>query len=984
MNYISHFNIRSAYNFQESFIKIDDYISFAQTNNLNVLFYSEKETMYGVAEFVKKATAVNIKPIIGITIMLEEFKINLYPLNSDGYKKILFISSKLSSNKMTNEQKIELMFKNINSNIFVISNFNNLDEQIINIVGNENFINTNNAKIYFRDINYFYNEEFQDFKVLMGIKNNLTINDHILVEKAHYPKNEDLRNYNFDNHNSLVNLIASKVNLNIFENNEQHFIKYKTPNNMPSKTFMRELCLNNLKMYLSNFSPVKSEQEYLNRLDFELEVINSMNFNDYFLVVWDYVKFAKDNGIIVGPGRGSAAGSLVSFLLNITEVDPLKFDLLFERFLNPERITLPDIDIDFQDDRRDLVIEYLFEKYGVYNVGTIVTYQTIGMKMALKDVGRFFGHEVSLMNEITKHAPVKNDQSPDEIIANNEKLKMYSKVYPEIFSVAKKLNSLPRQTGTHAAGIILSDKDLREILPIKIGYNGINQTQYDMNFLEDLGLIKMDILGLKNLRTIQEIRATVLRTRKLSIDLRKIPLNDQATFNELQKGNTSGIFQLESEGMTNLAMQMKVNSLEDISTVSALYRPGPQEFIPEYLKRKNSNLNNYLIDESLSEILRPTYGIIVYQEQVIQMLQKVANFSLAKADVVRRAMGKKNYEYMNSVHQEFLLEAIKNGYTEEKAITIWQWISKFAEYGFNKSHSIAYSLISYWLAYFKTHYTEEFYSSLLNSVIGDSVKTNQYIKELNQYGIKIKTPTVKSINFGYVPSNKVIFMPLTSIKGISREMVKIFREAHQLNSDVFENLTLFITFMHNKGLTKSKFALLAKAGVFDNFGYNRLTILENIDAIYNKAQATTGIDDPLAKFPLLLDEITIDEMLISEFEKEMYGFYINGDPIIRFKNENAISKPVDLIVAKNKIQTCNILVRVEDIKIIKDKNNLEMAFVKLTDNTDSIDMTIFSSSFENIKYDLTLDMILILEIKIEKYNQNVKAVFNKIVKIVKK
>jgi DNA polymerase-3 subunit alpha len=375
---------------------------------------------------------------------------------------------------------------------------------------------------------------------------------------------------------------------------------------------------------------------------------------------------------MVGPGRGSAAGSLVAFLLKITQVDPLKYNLLFERFLNPERKTMPDIDLDFQDDRREEILEYLHQKYGTYHVATIVTYQTIGAKYALRDVFRVFGKSIETVNKISKLISFEYQADLQGAIDNSQALQAYFEHNQQEFLIAMKLIGLPRQTGTHAAGVILSDIDLREVLPIRLSYNKMMQTQFDMNYLEQLGLIKMDLLGLRNLSTLQEIKHAVFQANQTKIDFTKIPLNEAKVFQQLNEGKTTGIFQLESPGMTDLVVKMQVKSIEDISAASALFRPGPKEMIPEYLTRRRSQkkVSQYIIDPSLTEILGQSYGIILYQEQVIEVLKKVAGFSLSKADIVRRAMSKKNYQQMQLVKEEFLQAALKNGYELTKAQAI--------------------------------------------------------------------------------------------------------------------------------------------------------------------------------------------------------------------------------------------------------------------------------------------------------------------------
>ncbi|WP_027063035.1 DNA polymerase III subunit alpha [Mesoplasma seiffertii] len=987
MKYSPQFNIRSAYNFQQSFIKIDDYISFAQTHNFEYLFYSEISTMFGVAEFIKKAKAAKIQPIIGLSINTTQGMVNLYPKTRIGYQQINRISANLNNGKEYNEQMLwEMLEENLSSEIIVVADLDNTENlKLTKKILEADFYDVKKLKVFFKEINYFDIEDEEDYQVLVALKNNLLVSEVPLLEPTNYWDDSEIAQmYSLENTQRITQEIAQKVTFELFDDSERHLIAFKTPQNIPADKYLEKLCFSSLESY---FKLVKHQQipnAYIERLNYELKIIIDMGFENYFLVVWDYVKFAKEKNILVGPGRGSAAGSLVAFLLQITQVDPLEFNLLFERFLNPERVTMPDIDLDFQDDRREEVIEYLFEKYGLYNVATITTYQSIGVKSAIRDVARTYGLDLNIVNAITKQIPGVFLNDLEGAIANSGKLKQYFQEYAYIFKTVKKLIGLPRQTGTHAAGVILVDTDLRDYVPIKVGYNGIYQTQFDMNHLEDIGLIKMDLLGLRNLTTLQEIRYAIYRNRKQNITFTKIPLNDHQTFAMLAQGNTSGIFQLESPGMTKVVKNMQVASIEDISAASALFRPGPQEMIPEYIKRKNSRNQNYLIDSSLGDILNSTYGIIVYQEQVIQILQRVAKFSLAKADVIRRAMGKKNHEYMLSMKTEFLQGAVANNYTIEKAEEIWNWIDRFAAYGFNKSHSIAYSYISYWLAYFKTHYTEEFYCSLLNGVIGNVEKTSQYLKEITQYGVQIKLPSVKNVNYSYVGKNKQIFMPLILIKGIGKDFIKKLRSLFEEDHSAFDSIFSFATRMIKNGLNKTNYLVLAKAGAFDGFGYNRQTLIDNMELIIAFAEFNYGVKklDPIT-YPLL-EESPIQNEVISEYEKEIYGFYLTAHPITKIKIDNASLKPADISKVKSFKGYSTVIGYVAIVRTKKDKNNQEMAFLNLIDDTDEIDITIFARTYETIKYELQPGTILALEIVTEEYQGKISGKLNRIIKVIKK
>jgi DNA polymerase-3 subunit alpha len=455
---------------------------------------------------------------------------------------------------------------------------------------------------------------------------------------------------------------------------------------------LQSKCRDGLKQRLgSTNAPIK----YIERLKKELTIIDQMHFDDYFLVVQDYVNFAKRSGILVGPGRGSAAGSLVAYVLGITEIDPIEHDLIFERFLNPSRQTLPDIDIDFMDNRRNEIVEYLFDRYGNNHVAHIVTFQRMKAKMAIRDAGRILGIELPIINNISKLISVQYDLDLSNAIKTSKALASFANKYADLFDIAQKIANFPRQIGLHAAGVIITNTRLDDVIPIQSSTDGINATQYSMEYLEPLGLIKMDILGLVNLTTINETIKLIKKEQSKNVDLSKINLHDKKVFDQLSNGNTIGIFQLESLGMRNLIMKIKPTSIEDISITSALFRPGPQKNIPDYLKNKAQPNNIQYLNDDFKEVLSSTYNIIIYQEQVIEIVQRVAGFTLAEADLFRRAISKKDANKLNQLRKQFIVGAQKNKYSEIEINKIFDFIYEFANYGFNHSHSLAYSYVSY-------------------------------------------------------------------------------------------------------------------------------------------------------------------------------------------------------------------------------------------------------------------------------------------------
>ncbi|WP_338971593.1 DNA polymerase III subunit alpha [Spiroplasma endosymbiont of Panorpa germanica] len=999
--------MRSCFNFQDSLITLQDYFQFASDNKFKFVIYNDIETLYGLADFFKLSQKHKLKPIAGLTVKFKlfetAFSINLYAKNRNGYKFISQMSSMIMCQEFNDDaQKFDFLLKGLTENIILVVNFKekfdtqiyeniskSLDKKDVFIGVSENLksidMEYENQLIFCQEIKYLQKNDFQAFKILKAIKDNILISQQSRIDnnKYYYSDKEIEKFINIKVHKKNMEYISKNCNFDLFTESRSHLIKYPNPKNIPSDNYLRLICEQSLRGYFMNFKKQSGiPKTYSDRMESELSTIFSMGFSDYFLVVYDFVRKAKDLGILVGPGRGSAVGSLVSFLLQITTIDPIENGLIFERFLNPERISLPDIDIDFQDDRRDEVIEYIFEKYGRFNVASITTYQTIGTKNALRDCARVFGISAETINDITK--PIGNEylRDLDGAIENFSKLKIFLKENEGIYPVAKKLIGLPRQTGTHAAGIVFCDVDLREIVPLKVGFNGMNQTQFSMNHLEDLGLIKIDLLGLRNLTTLNNILKSVNQNRKLNISLSKIPLNDLETFQSLRAGKTTGIFQLESPGMTDTIFKMQVGSIADIAAASALFRPGPQENIPEYIKNKNSQKGYEILEKSLVDILEPTFGIIVYQEQVIQILQRVGGFSLAKADIVRRAMGKKDLQLMTKEYEDFIKGALEGGYSQQKAEEIWAWILKFANYGFNKSHAIAYSYIGYWLAYLKQNFTAEFYCELLNSSIGNEAKTSKYLDEVRSFDIKLIPPNVQNVKLGYYGNERGIFLPLILIKQVGIEFVKNLADLKQLDKTAFNDLFNFCSKTFKKGLNNTTFLNLAKAGALDKFGFSRETLISNQEKILLFADLNQNIEkiNPFT-FPEL--EVKNDSLINTSFyELDSLGFYLSAHPMQVIRSKMANSERLSLINSLNKGDMKSpVLFIINSYKIHFDKNNKEMVFLDISDETSHLDVTMFASTFEKYKNQITEGTIMVGEIRTQIYNNKVTGILNEIFKI---
>ncbi|AGR42413.1 DNA polymerase III subunit alpha [Spiroplasma diminutum] len=996
MEYLNLLNVQSCYNFLNSTIKIEDYLKFLKLNNLDFAFYADKNSMYGAAEFYEKAKKLDIKPIIGLNLELSFGTILLYAKNNEGYKNISYISSFINENDKIDLEKLEKLFWKILGNdlvvvcSFSIENVDNYLDQFNKLVSKENFylgINKQNYNyfskydnvVFANEINFLNENEFSVYKTLCAINEGKLISELTNVGKNFYFSKELVSKYiSTEKHINNILKIRSSIDYENLFINEKHFLKYPNSKKMPSQNYLKMICEENLEQYLES-KKIINKEDYKERLQYELEVINKMGFEDYFLIVHDLICEAIRLGILYGPGRGSAAGSLVAFLLKITQLDPIEWNLLFERFLNIERVTLPDIDLDFQDDRREEILEYLFNKYGKNHFATITTFQTIGIKNAIRDCGRVFDIPINDINQMTKQINEKNIKDLELALKDSEILRKYKDKYPQIFEISAKMIGLPRQTGTHAAGVVFSDIDLYKVVPTKVGINGILQTQFSMNYLEEMGLIKTDILGLRNLSIIQEVLKNIKIIDKVELKLSEIPLNDKKTFDLLKNGDTSGIFQLESSGMTDVLIKMKVNSVEDIATTSALYRPGPQENIPLFIERKNNSNSKFVIDKNVQDILESTFGIIVYQEQIMQMLQRVANMSLSKADIVRRAIGKKDKKLMDLFKDEFIQSAVENNYNQNKANEIWTYIEKFALYGFNKSHAIAYSLISYWMAYLKANYKSSFYCSLLNGSIRNEIKTSQYLNEIKASGFNVNPPTIRNPNNIYIYHNKMINVPLNVIKYIGPEFLRNLKDLFKTKKEVFENILLFIGNMKDRGLTEQRYVALVYSGAFDCYGYSRKDLISKREQIFNLASTATLLND--SNMTLDLEKKKDNPEDIVGFEKEYLGFFVSSHPLSIIRKRIINNDKLRLLnTLKDENIVCDVLINVENIVTKTDKNGNEMGFVDIVDETDSLMLTVFSSVFENVKNKLNLGKNIIIKIKTQKFNNKINAVLLEVVK----
>ncbi|MBN0919634.1 DNA polymerase III subunit alpha [[Mycoplasma] gypis] len=833
----------TTFSFLESTIELDNLLNWAQKNSIEYLTITEHNNMLSYASFCIKARAKNIKTIYGIDIDAyhddTDFRVILLAKNNSGLKEIFklnfkqFQGDKIEFSQLENIPDIVLIdhptkgyfkkykkFLSNASNFYVGIDLRTYEDKNLNL-DEANFLLVNENRIF--DI-----LENKTLDTLNWIKTQQTVknfNTSIMSDiETDDPKLIQL----IDKTNNL----AKQLVINI-EQSKFKMPVYPNPDNISSVEYLKKIVLENINWKLKHIT--HNREEYIQRVKYELNVITSLGFEDYFLIIWDFIKWAKKNNISTGPGRGSAAGSLISYLMDITQIDPIEYGLLFERFLNPKRVTMPDIDIDIQDDKRHLMIEYLTEKYGIENVATIVTFSTLGTKSAMRDAARSFEIPNPVIDSLAKKIPnnVENlEEAYEKSFSFKNELLKYSNHETgnndlmEAFNEACQIQGFYRQSGTHAAGIVISQNKIIDKVPVMI--NSVNhlQTQLSMDYLETFGLLKIDILGLRTLTIINEILSEVWKI-KPDFDIEKIPLNDKKTFDLLTMAKTAGIFQLESPGMRSTLLKVKVSDLNDIVAIISLFRPGTMEHISTYAKRKNKQESIPVVNEVFDEVTKDTYGIMVYQEQILKLVQRISKMDYAEADLLRRAISKKKIEEFEKFKVVFVQKAIANGYDEEFALGVFENIEKFAGYGFNKSHAVSYALITYRMAYLKAHYPLQFYSAIISSSINSLETLNKYCLEAQELGIEIFSPSLNdSMDISVIKNNK-IYLPFGMVKGLGKVTESQIINEKQKNGP-YKNLLEAILRLKSAGLGDEKIKMLVNASILREFD-TQTNIIKNLE-----------------------------------------------------------------------------------------------------------------------------------------------------------
>ena len=1073
-NNFTHLHLHTEYSLLDGFTKIDKLMEKLKEFGMDSCAITDHGNMYGVIEFYKKCQANNIKPIIGCEVYIceNDYKIKtpqnkryyhliLLAKNNNGYKNLLKIVSKAYTQGYYYKPRIDFeVLKEYKEDLIGLSACLNGEinqrilendikkaystaEKYLNLFGKENF---------YLEVQYHgLKEQKKVNEVLLQIHKDLDI-ELVCTNDVHYVEKNDafyqdvlscIQTGSLLEDENRMKMPVDEFYLKDSQLMEEIFKEF--PRAFENTQKISAMCNVNLEFhnphlpYFAKLPESTTNLEYLKilvkeglikkyktldekiikRAKKEIDVINNMGYVDYFLIVWDFVKYAKDNKIAVGPGRGSAAGSIVSYALDITQIDPLKYDLLFERFLNPERVSMPDIDIDFCYENRDRVVEYVYELYGRDHVSQIVTFGRMQARNAIRDVGRVMNISYNKVDKIAKLIPQAIGMTIDKALDSTEKLAYEYQNDVEtkrMIDTARNIEALPRHTSIHAAGVVISKEILTDIVPLALSNDQI-VTQFNMTEIEELGLLKMDFLGLRNLTVIQDTIKDIKKNKNIDIDLGAIDENDPKVISQFTKAETVGIFQFESAGMRNFLKNLKPTRFDDLVAANSLFRPGPMDQIPNYIKNKINPENISYIDEALKPILEVTYGIIVYQEQVMQIVQKLAGFSLGEADNLRRAMSKKKMSVMEANREIFVhgkknqngeyevIGCVNNGISEINANKIYDEMISFAKYAFNKSHSAAYSLVAIQTAFLKYYFKEEYMANLLTSIMGNSSKVYLYISEAKRLGIKIVPPNINKSKRRFVANENEIVFGLSAIKNVGENLIDLIvnlRKEKKFKS--FKDFLERIEANDPTVLNKKALESLIKAGVFDCLGYKRSELMAvhetALQSIHDNEKVNLKGQMNLLDFDKNKEEIIDDIKFppVNEYknkqklklEKEVLGFYISDHPLNSLGNnlKNYVNftteilselRPVDLDKFDNKnVRMAGIITNKSETMT---KKSTLMAFCSLEDMSGSIEMIIFPNIYKDVKNIIENDTLVMVSGNLQSSDDELKLIVSNIKEI---
>ncbi len=962
--------IKTDNSLQDSLITIPNLISYAKELGLSSLGLADSK-MYGVMDFYKACKNADIKPYIGQEMCLEGKKFLLYARDYSGYQSLLKLTTIASSQELTlahfQEYSNGLVLLLPYESSSLLTRLQGIYEFVFRTFqSEEERKEIKGPSLYMKETIYLRKEDRKLVKYLDAMREGKTLFEGSSSRLDNYLKSrEEVENLLTPEMEELEELCNIEIPMHqnllpIYENEE----------GIDSYSYLKKKCIEGLRKKFGN----TVQSKYQTRLKKELDIIQKMGFCDYFLIVYDYVKYAKEKGIIVGPGRGSAVGSLVAYLLDITEIDPLKYDLFFERFLNEERISMPDIDIDFEHERREEVIRYCMEKYGEKKVAPIIAFGTMGAKQALRDVGRTMDLDLSLMDGLCKLIDSRISLKENE---KNPKVQLYLERHDalkEVYSIAYAFEGLKRHTTIHAAGIVMSRVDLDTVIPLDMSHQSFYTSGYDMTYLEEIGLIKMDFLAIKYLTIIHNIIQNINETYSLQLSFHTIPFEEEKAMNIFKTASTLGIFQFESEGMIQFLRQLKATTFDDICAAIALFRPGPMKNIPSFIRRKEGKEKIDYLDDSLVPILKSTYGIMIYQEQIMQIAFVMADYSLGEADILRKAMSKKKKDLLLKEEEKFTKRAIQKGYSKELVKKVYDLMLKFAEYGFNKSHSVGYSLVSYRMAYLKVHFPKIFMANLLSIDMNDSSKAKKYFYECHKNHVDILKPDINLSTSKYQMEETGIRYPLTNIKNVGITATKAILEEREKGP--FQDIYDFIARCYGKSINRKTLESLNDAGVFLSFHQNRKTIDENMDAMINYGELRRDLSEEFVLKPEITPFEEYSAKEIMEKELDLFGLYLSKHPITELRNHYPKAIPLSEL-PQYFDKTVETIVYVDKVKEIETKKHEKMAFFVGSDELATMDFTLFPTLYQKYSF-LEKGNILLVLGKVEKRFDKYQLVVGKI------
>ena len=1041
MSNFVHLHLHSEYSLLDGACRIKDIPKMAKELGQSAVALTDHGNMFGAVEFYKACKSEGIKPIIGCEVYLAPrsrhersrvgtvsyYHLVLLAKNEIGYKNLSYLVSCGYTEGFYVKPRIDIeVLKEHSEGLIALSaclagyvpsaiiagDIESAREHIATmqqIFGKDDFYlelqshgiddqeivnkaliqlskETNAPLVCTNDVHYLRKGDAYIQNVLMSVQMNVTLNaksDKMFPTNEFYFKSEaEMRKAFGEVEEAIQNTkkIADKCSFD-FDFGKIKLPKYKLPLGVTSKQYLSNLAYDGFEKRKALghilFTSEHPESVYKDRIEYELSVIDTMGYNDYFLIVWDFINYAKNENIPVGPGRGSGAGSLVAYLLEITDVDSIKFDLLFERFLNIERVSMPDIDTDFCYERRDEVIEYVKRKYGQDHVAQIVTFGTMAAKAAIKDVGRVLEIPYNDVDLVSKLIPRRLNITIEEALNEVEEIKSLYKGNAKIrqlIDTAMQIEGMPRHASTHAAGVVITDKPIVDYLPLATN-GGAVVTQYDMDTVANLGLLKFDFLALRYLTIISDTEK-LIQAREKDFKIDNIPLDDKQTYRFISSGKTEGVFQLESGGMKQTLMKLQPESIDDIIACIALYRPGPMDSIPSYIERRHDKSKISYKTPLVEPILKSTYGCIVYQEQVMQIFSKVAGYSYGRADIVRRAMSKKKVDELLKEREIFISGAISNGVSKEVATELFDEMESFAKYAFNKSHAAAYAVISYRTAYLKCKYPKEYYASLITSVLGSVDKITEYIEESEKLGIKVLPPDVNYSDVNFSVEDKSIRFGLLALKNVGRNFISSIVEERKQNGK-FKDFDDFLYRLKGTDMNKRQLESLIKAGAFDSFGKTRYQLImvyeEALDGVQRISKSTqNGQLDimqllsaqdaestmPRIEYPDVGEYPTKEKLL---YERDILGLCFSGHILDSYSRHidklkpKSISEIISVDSSYKDRDNASVAGIITHKSVKKTKNEETMAFVTISDSCGEIELIVFPKTYIMYSQHLQVD-----------------------------